>query len=100
MSSEKKWMSSEDDSEAGETHTAPMIVEDPDSLMPEKGILKRNLSLIKMASLDAGSSCESDADIVPYKFDEDEDESEEIKFSVMIQQIIYIIFHNPQVLIL
>ncbi|XP_005107366.1 disintegrin and metalloproteinase domain-containing protein 22 isoform X2 [Aplysia californica] len=81
----KKWMSSEEESEMSELPPPPVIVMDPDSAMPEKGILKN--SSARLTSLDHRNSSDSngcsngDQDSVgPYMYDEDEDaEAEEIR---------------------
>ncbi|CAL1528809.1 unnamed protein product [Lymnaea stagnalis] len=80
----KKRLYSEDESEMSELPPPPIIVMDPDSIMPEKGILKnssaRLASMEHRTSSDSNGGSHGDQDSVgPYMYDEDEDaEAEEI----------------------
>ncbi|KAK7011124.1 Disintegrin and metalloproteinase domain-containing protein 12 [Biomphalaria glabrata] len=71
----------EDESELSELPPPPIIVMDPDSVMPEKGILKN--STARLTALDHRNSSDSNGgshdSVGPYMYDEDEDaEAEEI----------------------
>ncbi|KAH9518359.1 Disintegrin and metalloproteinase domain-containing protein 12 [Bulinus truncatus] len=80
----KKWNYTDEESEMSELPPPPIIVMDPDSVMPEKGILKN--SSARLTAMDHRNSSDSnggshDQDSVgPYMYDEDEDaEAEEIR---------------------
>lgn len=89
----KKWLSSEDESELGELPPPPVIISDPNSLMPEKGILKNSCPRLPQIDSKRGSDSgasqgqrgsESGASyqdsVGPYLYDEDEDiEAAEIR---------------------
>lgn len=91
----KKWMSSEDESELGELPPPPVIISDPNSLMPEKGILKNSCPKLTMLGgkrgsdsggsqggrgSDSGASYVDQDSFGPYMYDEDEDaEAAEIR---------------------
>lgn len=90
----KKWLSSEDESELGELPPPPVIISDPNSLMPEKGILKNSCPKLIGSSQrgsdsggsqgargsESGTSYVDQDSVGPYLYDEDEDlEAEEIR---------------------
>ncbi|XP_046342747.2 disintegrin and metalloproteinase domain-containing protein unc-71-like isoform X1 [Haliotis rufescens] len=77
----KKRMSSEDESDIGELPPPPIIISDPNSARPEKGILKN--SMMRLTGEDNRRSSDSNGDqesVGPYMYDEDDDlEAEEIR---------------------
>ena len=84
-SGKKKWMSSEDESELGELPPPPVIISDPNSMMPEKGILKSSCPKLadgkrgsdsggsqQRGSESGGSYVDQDS-VGTYNYDDDDD---------------------------
>ncbi|KAL8603649.1 hypothetical protein ACOMHN_017146 [Nucella lapillus] len=81
----KKWLSSEDESELGELPPPPVIISDPNSMMPEKGILKNSCPKLvdgkrgsdsggsqQRGSESGGSYMDQDS-VGTYNYDDDDD---------------------------
>ncbi|KAK7109452.1 hypothetical protein V1264_013492 [Littorina saxatilis] len=80
----KKWLSSEDESELGELPPPPVIISDPNSMMPEKGILKNSCPKLdgkrgsdsggsqQRGSESGGSYVDQDS-VGTYNYDDDDD---------------------------
>ncbi|KAK6165793.1 hypothetical protein SNE40_022640 [Patella caerulea] len=82
----KKRLSSGEESEIGDLPPPPIIITDPNSILPEKGILKNSFIRLsddyrRSSDSNGGSEGKSENDSVgPYIYDEDEDlEAEEIR---------------------
>ena len=84
-SGKKKWLSSEDESELGELPPPPVIISDPNSMMPEKGILKSSCPKLadgkrgsdsggsqQRGSASGGSYVDQDS-VGTYNYDDDDD---------------------------
>jgi hypothetical protein len=87
-----KWLStSEEESELGELPPPPVIITDPNSLMPEKGILKNSCPKLdtrkgsdgsdscRQRGSDSGASYIDQESVGTYNYDNEEDDDDEIR---------------------